>query len=102
MKSKSFKTLAITAGLVSLSTIFSASAWADEGNWKPEKPFESTKTVEQVRAEYFQAQKDGTLPAVGETYTAITPPSTLTRQAVFADTVEWLRVTRGDVMMGGN
>jgi hypothetical protein len=104
MKSKSFKTLAITAGLVSLSTVFSASAWADEGNWAPEKPFESTKTVEQVRAEYFQALKDGTLPQTGDTatiYNAIAP-SSLSREAVVADTLEWLRVHRGDVMMGGN
>ncbi|MGA8515928.1 MAG: DUF4148 domain-containing protein, partial [Burkholderiaceae bacterium] len=75
MQYKSFKTLAVTAGLVSLSTIFSVSAWADEGNWAPEKPFVSTKTVEQVRAEYFQAQKDGTLPEVGSTYSAVAPPS---------------------------
>jgi hypothetical protein len=105
MKSKLFKTLAITAGLVSLSTIFTASAWADEGNWAPEKPFVSTKTVEQVRAEYFQAQKDGTLPQTAEgasIYTVTAPPSTLSREAVVADTIEWLRMTHGDVMMGGN
>jgi hypothetical protein len=70
----------------------------------------STKTRAEVRAEYLQALKEGTLPITSESdagpfgsaMSAKAPaPSSLTRQAVHADTIEWLRLNRGDVQMGG-
>jgi uncharacterized protein with FMN-binding domain len=65
---------------------------------------QSTKTREEVRAELLQAIKDGTVITHNEwdfPKTAKAPPSTLTREAVRAETIEWLRLHRGDVMMGG-
>ena len=71
----------------------------------------STKTRAEVRSEYLQAVKDRTIPVyypdsgVGSfTLTASSEAaalSSLTRQAVIADTIEWMRLHRGDVQMGG-
>ena len=81
------------------------------------------KTRAEVRAEYLQAVKEGTLPNTTEmdetSYRTLTArghaikggnalakasesgTSPLTREAVRADTVEWMRLHRGDVQMGG-
>lgn len=135
------KTLTVAAGLFSLAALSVAPAVAgsDDFNYPPQQKFESTKTRDQVRAEYFQAvqqgaiakndyefaqpdrafastktreevtaeylqaAKDGTLPPTREGDTIMTaklPPSTLTREAVQAETAEWLRMSRGDTQMG--
>ena len=81
------------------------------------------KTRGEVRAEYLQAVKEGTLPNTTEmdetSYRTVTArghaikdgkalakasesgTSPLTREAVRADSVEWMRLHRGDVQMGG-
>ncbi len=105
MTSLSFKTLTLAAGVASLAALYSVSALAEDVGYmsKPEV-FQSTKTRDEVRAEYLKAAKEGTLPQVGEGPAAVTAaaPSSLTREAVLADTVEWLRVHRNDIVMGGN
>jgi hypothetical protein len=66
-------------------------------------PVTSSTTRDKILAEYFQAAQEGSLP-VGELYvprTAAAPSSILTREAVLAETTEWLRAQRGDTMMGG-
>ena len=106
MKTLSFKTLAVATGLASLSAFYGGSALAGDPDYNyalQSKPFVGTNTREQVRAEYSQAAKDGNLPRVSDyalPITAKAPPSTLTREAMHADTIEWLRATRGDVQMG--
>jgi Domain of unknown function (DUF4148) len=102
----SFKTLTVATGVASLAALYSVSALADDIGY-PFKPdvFQSSKTRDEVRAEYFKAVKDGTLPQIGEGSAAVTTAassSNLTREAVLADTVEWLRVHRNDIVMGGN
>ena len=88
---------------------------------------QSGKTRAEVRAEYLQAVREGTLPNTTEmdetTYRAMTARghaikdgkalaqasesganpagSSLTRETVRADTLEWLRLHRGDNQMGG-
>ena len=66
---------------------------------------QSAKTRDDVRSEYLQAVKEGTQPISPEsnaTQSAAAPAiSSLTRQAVLADTIEWLRLQHGDVQMGG-
>ena len=95
---------------------------------KGEKHIAQTgKTRAEVRAEYLQAVREGTLPNTTEmdetSYRVMTARghatkdgkalaqasesganpagSSLTREAVRADTVEWLRLHRGDKQMGG-
>jgi Domain of unknown function (DUF4148) len=105
MTSLSFKTLTIAAGVASLAALYSVSALAEDIGYPfKTEVFQSTKTRDEVRAEYFKAVKDGTLPQVGEGSAPVTAASTsnLTREAVLADTVEWLRVHRNDIVMGGN
>jgi len=68
---------------------------------------QSTKTRAEVRSEYMQALKEGTLPSNSESdfgsamSAKASAPSSLTRQEVQADTIEWLRLHRNDVQMGG-
>lgn len=138
MTNLKFKTVAITSGVASLMAFSSLSVLAEGPiNYPVDKPFQSTKSRDEVRAEavkavvagmrsidpdsiafaltnsgisrdkvlaeYFQAVKDGSLQ-VGEIYapvTATAPSSTLTRDAVLAETTEWMRAQRGDTMMGG-
>ncbi len=139
MTNLKFKTLAITSGVASLMAFSSLSVLAEGPiNYPMDKPFQSTLTRDEVRAEavkpalaginsidhpysiafvlvnngtgrdkvvaeYFQASKEGTLQ-VGEFYapvTVATSSSKLSREAVLAETTEWLREQRGDTMMGG-
>lgn len=108
MKTSSFKTLAVATGLASLTAFHGGSALAEgfglDYNFALQnKPFVSTTTRDQVKATYFQAAKDGSLPSVGDyalPMTAKAPSSAISRDAVYADTIEWLRVHRGDVQMG--
>ena len=106
MKTSSFKTLAVATGLASLTAFQGGSALAEGLDYHlalQHKPFVSATNREQVRADYSQAAKDGTLPSVSDYALPMTvkaPPSAISREAVYADTIEWLRVHRGDVQMG--
>ena len=106
MKTSSFKTLAVATGLAALTAFSGGSALAGDPDYNyvlQSKPFMGTLTRDQVRADYAQAAKDHTLPQVSDyalPMTAKAPPSSLSRNSVYADTVEWLRVSRGDVQMG--
>ncbi len=106
MKTSSFKTLAVATGLAALTAFSGGSALAGDPDYDyvlHSKPFMGTHTRDQVRAEYAQAAKDGTLPQVSDyalPMTAKARPSSLSRDAVYADTIEWLRVSRGDIQMG--
>ena len=132
MKASLIKTLALTSGFACLTALSVGPAMAGDKDIA-----QTGKTRAEVRAEYFQAVRDGTLPNAGEmdesTYRAMTargpaikggkdlaqasesgsspagsslsatapPTGYLTREAVRADTVEWLRLHRGDLQMGG-
>lgn len=138
MTNLKFKALAISSGVASLMAFSSLSVLAEGPiNYPMDKPFQSTKSRDEVRAEavkavvagirsidpdsiaftlvgggttrdkvvaeYFQAAKDGSLQ-VGEHYAPVTTAassSSLSREAVLAETTEWLRLQRGDTMMGG-
>ena len=109
MKTLTFKTLAAASGLVALASFSVIPAYADTP--KDESigttNFESVKSRDQVREEYFQAMKEGTLAkATDSEVDADTPvlakavPSNLQRQDVYAETVEWLRTKGEDIGMG--
>ena len=136
MKASLIKTMALATGFVSLTALSVAPAMA--GDKDSTQSVQAGKTRAEVRAEYLQAVKEGTLPNTSEmdegTYRAMTArgpaikggkalaqatesgtspagsslsamaPSTssLTREAVRADTLEWLRLHRGDMQMGGD
>jgi hypothetical protein len=103
MKTLSFKTLAVAAGLTALTAV---SAWADSLDYTyPPIPIslEAAKTREEVRAEFFKAVEEYVRDSDGRFLGAKAPPpdSTLSREAVTADAIEWLRVNRYDTAMGG-
>lgn len=110
MKTSFIKSMAMASGLASLTAFSVVPAMADHHTdpSPAEQSFQSTKTRAEVHAEYLQAVKDGTLPNISETgetflirpMSAKAPASNLTREAVHADTIEWLRLHRGDVQMG--
>ena len=137
MKASLIKTMALATGFVSLTALSVVPAMA--GDKDSTQSVQTGKTRAEVRAEYFQAVREGTLPNTSEmdegTYRTLTTakglaikggkalaqasepgaspvgsslsataPSTsfLTREAVRADTIEWLRLHRGDMQMGGN
>ena len=131
MKASFIKTLALASGFACLTAFTVGPAMAGDKDMA-----QTGKTRAEVRAEYLQAVREGTLPNTGEmddrTYGAMmarghaikggnalaqasesgtspagsslsaTAPSTspLTREAVRADTLEWLRLHRGDIQMG--
>jgi hypothetical protein len=103
MKTLSFKTLAVAAGLTTLTAV---SAWADSLDYTyPPIPIslEAAKTREEVRAEFFKMVQeyhrdtDGTFAGAKNP----APENTLSRDVVAADAIEWLRVNRYDTAMGG-
>ena len=122
MKASFIKTLALTSGFACLTALSAGPAMAGDKDIAP-----TGKTRAEVRAEYLQALREGTLPNTTEmdetTYRAMTARghaikdekalaqasepganpagSSLTREAVRADTLEWLRLHRGDRQMGG-
>ena len=137
MKASLIKTMALATGFVSLTALSVVSAMA--GAEDSTQSVQAGKTRAEVRAEYFQAVREGTLANTSEmdegTYRTLTTakglamkggkalaqatesgtnpdgsslsataPSTssLTREAVRADTLEWLRLHRGDIQMGGD
>ena len=135
MKASLIKTMALATGFVSLTALSVVPAMA--GDKDSTQSVQTGKTRAEVRAEYFQAVREGTLPnasemdessyramtargpainggkalaqasesgtsLVGSSLSATAPPtSSLTREAVRADTLEWLRLNRGDMQMGG-
>ena len=118
MKASLIKTLALTSGFACLTAFTVGPAMAGDKDIA-----QTGKTRAEVRAEYLQAVREGTLPNTTEmdetSYRALTArghaikdgkamakasesgASPLTREAVRADTVEWMRLHRGDVQMGG-
>ena len=132
MKASFIKTLALTSGFACLTALSVGPAMAGDKDIA-----QTGKTRAEVRAEYLQAVREGTLPNTREmdetSYRALTArgpaikdgkamaqasepgarpagsslsataPSTspLSREAVRADTVEWLRLHRNDIQMGG-
>ena len=122
MKASFIKTLTLSSGFACLTALSAGPAMAGDKDIAP-----TGKTRAEVRAEYLQALREGTLPNTTEmdetTYRAMTARghaikdekalaqasepganpagSSLTREAVRADTLEWLRLHRGDRQMGG-
>ena len=117
MKASLIKTAALASGFACLTALSVGPAVAGDKDMA-----QTGKTRAEVRTEYLQAVKEGTLPHSRDmderTYRAMivkgspikgdkdlsaTAPTTtpLTREAVRADTLEWLRLHRGDVQMGG-
>ena len=132
MKALFIKTLALASGFACLTAFTVGPAMAGDKDIA-----QTGKTRAEVRAEYLQAVREGTLPNTTEmdesSYRALTarghaikdgkalakasesgaspagsslsatapPPSSLTREAVRADTMEWLRLHRGNIDMGG-
>lgn len=111
MKTSLIKIMAMASGLASLAVFSVVPAMADHHDdpSPAAQSIQSTKTRAEVRTEYLQAVKDGTLPNLSEagetpainSMSAKAPASTLTREAVRADTIEWLRLHQSDVQMGG-
>jgi hypothetical protein len=67
------------------------------------KSMSNSKTRAEVSAEYALALRDEMRPLNNEfapVFLVRTPPSTMSREAVRAETLEWLRASRGDVQMG--
>lgn len=118
MKASLIKTLALASGFACLTALSVGPAVAGDKDIA-----QTGKTRAEVRAEYLQAVREGTLPNTSEmdegTYRAMTArgpaikggkalakasesgTSPLTREAVRADAVEWLRLHRNDIQMGG-
>jgi hypothetical protein len=112
MKVSIVRPLALAGSLACMAAFQVVPAAAADNDYPPAdmQSQQSSKTRAEVRSEYLQALKEGTLPITSESDTgsfgsamsAKAPaPSPLTRQAVRADTIEWLRLNRGDVQMGG-
>ena len=82
------KSTLFTASLLLTAALGATSSFAGESYTGPVfQNTPSTLTREAVRAEYFAAQKNGTLPLFGERYTGPASPDTstaLTREAVRA------------------
>jgi hypothetical protein len=112
MKTLTFKTLAAASGLVALAS-FSVlpAAYADSPKdltIGTAPNFESTKSSEQVRQEYFQAMKEGSLAKATDSEVDADAPvlakaatSNVQRQDVYAETLEWMRATQSaEIGMG--
>ncbi len=113
MKTLTFKTLVAASGLVALTSLSVLPVHADSpkdltigtANFAN---FESTKSSEQVREEYFQAMKEGRLAKATDTEVdadapalAKAPSSNLQRKDVYAETLEWMRATQSaEIGMG--
>jgi Domain of unknown function (DUF4148) len=109
MKTLTLKSFAITSSVVTLTalSVMPVSADTSKVDYSNLSNFESTKSRDQVREEYMQAMKAGTLPRTIKTEVdadsptlAKTAPSTLQRQAVTAATIEWMRTQTAEVGMG--
>ena len=107
MKTLSLRSLAIVSGLACLNFFPVAQAESSDLNFLQQVKFESSLSRNEVRTEYFKAAREGTLPSAGEadaspTIAVSTFTSTLSRDAVVAEAMDWVRAQQSDVMMGGN
>ena len=103
------KILAVSS-ILALATLTSIPAAADTSkiDYSNATNFESVMSREQVREEYFQAVKDGSLakatdPEVDADTPVLAkaaPSGDIQRQEVLAETVEWLRTKGDDIGMG--
>ena len=110
MKTLTFKTLVAASSLVAMASLSVLPVYADtpEDESMTKLNFESTKSSEQVREEYFQALKEGSLARATDTEVdadspaiAKSAPSNLQRQDVYAETLEWMRATQSaEIGMG--
>lgn len=109
MKTLTFKTLVAASGLVAMASLSVLPVYADspKDESMTKLNFESTKSSEQVREEYFQAMREGSLAKATDSEVdadspaiAKSAPSNLQRNDVYAETVEWLRTKQVDIGMG--
>jgi hypothetical protein len=107
MKTFTLKTFAAASGLVALASLSVLPAYAetpkDETLFLSATNFESTKSRDQVREEYFQAKKDGSLDVVNDLDAPAplnTAVSNISRQDVYAEMIEWRRTQQADIGMG--
>ncbi len=95
MTTKFFATAMITAAALAAAPSFAADNASGEVGYVPQvSAVKSGVTREAVRAEYLQAERNGTLPELGEgadTGAVATARSTLSRDAVRAEAVYAVR-----------
>ena len=99
----------VVSSILTLAGLSSIPAAADtpKVDYSNATNFESVKSREQVREEYFQAVKDGSLAkATDAEVDADAPalakavPSDVQRQDVYAETLEWMRTQTAEIGMG--
>jgi hypothetical protein len=110
MKTLTLKTLAAASCMVAMASLSVLPVYADspkDESLGTAATFESIKSRDEVRQEYFQAMKDGTLGnATDSLVDADTPvlaksaPSSVQRQDVYAETIEWMRTHTEEIGMG--
>ena len=111
MKTLTFKTLVAASGLVAMASLSVLPVYADSPKdltIGTAPNFESTKSSEQVREEYFQAMKEGSLAKATDSEVDADAPvlakaatSNVQRQDVYAETLEWMRATQSaEIGMG--
>jgi Domain of unknown function (DUF4148) len=99
------KTKFVVASVVALAAMSGMSAAFAENEYMP-KPIDLTSntTRAQVRAEYLQARKDGTLPQMGDAGNVIgvkaPQATTLTRAEVRAQAIEWAKTHHTNMESG--
>ena len=112
MKVSIVRPLALAGSLACMAAFVAVPAAAQDDQHYPqrsEQSQQSSLTRAQVTAEYLQAVKDGTVPVSAENAgffggaesSKAASASSLTRQAVIADTIEWMKLHQGDIQMGG-
>ncbi|QCB48371.1 DUF4148 domain-containing protein [Hydrogenophaga sp. PAMC20947] len=104
------KPLALAGSLACMAAFQVFPAAAQEIYPQVDEPSQhSTKTRAEVRSEYLQSLKEGSIPSnsefdegpFGHVMSAKAPaPSSLTREQVQADAMEWMRLNSGDLDMG--
>ena len=110
MKTLTFKTLVAASGLVAMASLSVLPVYADtpKDESMTKLNFESTKSSEQVREEYFQAMREGSLAKATDSEVdadapaiAKSSPASVERQDVYAETLEWMRATQSaEIGMG--
>lgn len=105
MKTLTLKTLAVASGIVALAsfTVLPVYAETPKDEFLGIANFESTKSRDEVQQEYFQAMKDGSLAVAYDADSPVvvgTSTSSLNREDVYAETVEWMRTKEIDIGMG--
>ena len=107
-RSLSITSSVVASGVVALAALAGAPALAGGGDYQPmaTPSVDSTKSRDEVRMEYLKARKEGSLPQATEAPDPApqksAAASTLSRDAVKAETREWLRTHHGpDMSVGG-